>query len=212
MNLTPHRIPGFLPKLFPGLVWRIKEKDASKTIYLTFDDGPMPGPSEFVLEELAKYSAKATFFCIGDNVRKHPHVLKKILDGGHAIGNHTFNHVKGWSTSNEKYLSNVKLCDDELVLNGCPLSHLFRPPYGRISPNQIKSLSHYKIIMWDVLSLDYEQSGNEEDYLTGTIEATRPGSIAVFHDSLKAEKKMKFILPKYLKYFADQGFQFRKLT
>ena len=182
-----------------------------KNIYLTFDDGPVPGPTEFVLEILNQFKAKATFFCIGDNVRKYPAIMKKVLEAGHGIGNHTFNHLKGWSTSNKVYLENVKLCEDELGGIGCPSAFLFRPPYGRIRPVQVKSLSQYKIIMWDVLTLDYQQQGKNEAFLKGSIAATRPGSIVVFHDSYKAEKKLQYLLPRFLEHFTSQGFGFKAL-
>ena len=211
MGLTPHRIPAILPKLFSGLVWRMQDDPKEKNIYLTFDDGPVPGPTEFVLDQLKNYSIKATFFCIGDNVRKHPEVLKKVLFDGHSIGNHTFNHLKGWSTSNKAYLENIRHCDEELTKSGCLSTKLFRPPYGRIRRNQIKALGDYKIIMWDVLSLDYQQNSNPERLLRGTIEATRPGSIVVLHDSGKSERNLKFILPRYVEYLAEAGFQFKPL-
>ncbi len=182
-----------------------------KIIYLTFDDGPVPGPTEFVLGTLQSFQAKATFFCIGDNVRKHPEVIKKVIDGGHSVGNHTYNHLKGWSTSVEKYVESVKACDGELRTSNCLLHTLFRPPYGRIRPNQIKALSHYKIVMWDVLSLDYQVGGKNEQYLENTIEATQPGSIVVFHDSYKAEKKLNYMLPRYLEHFSQMGYQFKSL-
>jgi len=209
MNLTPHRIPSLLPKLFPGLIWHVPDRE--KSIYVTFDDGPVPGPTEFVLETLNEFKAKATFFCIGDNVRRHSEVFTKIMSAGHSIGNHTFNHLSGWSASNKVYVDNVKLCDEQFNSMGSKPSLLFRPPYGRIRPNQTKSLNQYKIVMWDVLSLDYQQSGKNENYLQGTIDATRAGSIVVFHDSYKAEKKLKFILPRFLEHFSSNGFHFKTL-
>jgi peptidoglycan/xylan/chitin deacetylase (PgdA/CDA1 family) len=211
MGLTPHRIPKLLPKLFPKMIWRIAESINEKNIYLTFDDGPIPGPTEFVLEELNKRQIRATFFCIGDNIKKYPDILKKVVDNGHSIGNHTFNHLKGWSTSNKKYLENINRCDIEISNIGVEPPKLFRPPYGRIRLNQIKMLSHYKIIMWDVLSLDYQQGGSSDALLNGTINATRNGSIVVFHDSMKAEKNLKFILPRYIDHCSEAGYQFKSL-
>jgi len=211
MGLIPHRTPALLPKLFPGLVWRIQNSSNQKNIYLTFDDGPVPGPTEFVLEVLNQFKTAATFFCIGENVRKHPEVFQKILVAGHSIGDHTFIHLSGWSASNKEYVENVKLCDDQFNSMACEPRFLFRPPYGRIRPNQTKLLSQYKIVMWDVLSLDYQQSGKNESYLKGTIDAVRNGSIVVFHDSYKAEKKLKFILPRFLEHLSNRGYQFKAL-
>ena len=182
-----------------------------KIIYLTFDDGPVPGATDFALEILASFNARATFFCIGDNIRKHPDIIQKVAESGHAIGNHTFNHLKGWITATEKYAENVKLFDSHLksiFQTPASKSQLFRPPYGRITRAQIAALKAYKIIMWDVLSYDYQKSGRVENHLRGTIQATRPGSIVVFHDSYKAEPKMQYILPRYLDHFASKGYQF----
>jgi len=212
MSLTPHKIPAILPKLFPGLLWHIREEPVLKTIYLTFDDGPVPGPTEFVLEVLRAHSIPATFFCIGDNVRKHPDIFTRIITEGHAIGNHTFNHLKGWSTSNNDYLKNIRQCADEFVKQSGKSSNLFRPPYGRIRRQQIKLLDEYKIIMWDVLSLDYQPNQDTGKLLRGTINATRPGSIVVFHDSYKAELNLKFMLPNYIAHFLREGFQFKSLS
>jgi peptidoglycan-N-acetylglucosamine deacetylase len=210
MTIIPHRTPSLLTSIFPTLLWRMPEHDQS--IYLTFDDGPIPGPTEFVLETLKKFQAKATFFCIGENIEKHPFVFNEIVLAGHSIGNHTFNHLKGWSTSSEKYFENVRQCDAILSASTeNSSSNLFRPPYGRITYRQIKLLHQYKIVMWDVLSLDYMQSGSAERFLSQTINATRPGSIVVFHDSLKAENKLRFMLPKYLEHFDNLGFQFKSL-
>ncbi len=206
-----HRVPFFLPWLYPNLIWRIPTIE--KELFLTFDDGPIPGPTDFVLETLKKYSCTATFFCIGDNVRKHPDVFKKVIDEGHAIGNHTFNHVKGWSTSLERYIENVDLCDAELQSLKLEVQSLklFRPPYGRITRKQIKALSNYKIVMWDVLSIDYNKSVSPESCLNNSVRATRPGSIIVFHDSLKAERNMTYALPCYIDYFQKQGYVFKAL-
>lgn len=208
MNL--YRTPFFLPKFFPSLLWRIATED--KILYLTFDDGPVPGPTEFVIDQLEKYNAKATFFCIGDNVRKHPMIFTKVLAGGHAIGNHTFNHLKGWSTPNQRYLENIDLCNEQLRTHNLELINLFRPPYGRITNAQIRALKgNYKIVMWDVLTHDYSKTISSEQCLKGTTAATRPGSIIVFHDSLKAERNMTYVLPKFLEHFTSQGYRFKTL-
>lgn len=200
------RNPFFLPWLYPGLTWRLSPVE--KKLYLTFDDGPVPGPTEFVLDELARVGAKATFFCIGDNVRKHPAVFARILAEGHHVGNHTFNHLSGWKTPKEDYLRNIQACDDVLKPG---VSNLFRPPYGRITRSQIAALTAYRIVMWDVLTNDYAQSLAPEDCLRGSVAASRNGSIVVFHDSLKAEKNLRYVLPCYLDHFAAQGFTFHSL-
>lgn len=180
-------------------------------LYLTFDDGPVPGPTEFVLDELQKVSAKATFFCIGDNVRKHPGVFKKVVAAGHSIGNHTFNHLNGWKTKNKVYLGNVAQFEEILSTVHQPVPTLFRPPYGRITREQIKALMRYRIIMWDVLTKDYDHSLSESNCLQRSIEATRPGSIVLFHDSVKAEKNLRFVLPRFLRHFADMGYAFKSI-
>lgn len=204
------KTPFFLPWLYPGLTWRIPTEE--KKLYLTFDDGPVPEITTFVLNELAKAKARATFFCIGDNIKKHPTVFDQILAGGHRIGNHTFNHLKGWNTPIKTYVENVKLCDRELsIVNDQWSTRLFRPPYGRITRSQIKALKDYKIIMWDVLTHDYAKTISKEKCLKGSIAATRPGSIIVFHDSIKAENSMKYTLPRFIDHFSDQGFRFESI-
>lgn len=205
-----HRTPFFLPWLYPNLVWQIPTKQ--KELFLTLDDGPVPGPTEFALDVLNEYKAKATFFCIGDNVQKHPDVFKRILQEGHAVGNHTFNHLNGWHTPKPEYVNNTFLCDAAMEMHHIGTETekvvLFRPPYGRITRSQIKALSAYKIIMWDVLSFDYTESITPEACLKNSIKATRPGSVIVFHDSLKAEKNMHYALPRFIAHFTDRGYSF----
>jgi peptidoglycan-N-acetylglucosamine deacetylase len=208
------RTPFFLPWLYPELVWRVDSQE--KKLFLTFDDGPVPGPTEFVLETLKTFNAKATFFCIGDNVKKHPAVFANVVKGGHTIGNHTFNHLKGWNYSTQEYLGNIELCSSQLKIAGnrhseSNVQQLFRPPYGRIKRDQIKALRDYKIIMWDVLTHDYAKSYSPEKCLTGSLKATRSGSIVVFHDSLKAERNLTYALPRYLEHFSEKGFSFEAL-
>jgi peptidoglycan/xylan/chitin deacetylase (PgdA/CDA1 family) len=216
-----YRTPSFLPWIFSNLLWRVETK--AKEIYLTFDDGPIPGPTEFVLDTLKQFNAKATFFCIGENISKHPEIFQQVIIEGHAVGNHTFNHMKGWGTSTEKYVSNVEMCANEMSKKLPSLGYqihqqpgtnfLFRPPYGRIRPKQINALKgKYQIVMWDVLTSDYNISQSPEACLKGSIKATRPGSIVVFHDSLKAERNMKYALPRYLEYFVRQGYIFKELA
>ena len=199
---------------------------SAKELYLTFDDGPVSGPTEFALETLQKVNAHGTFFCIGENIKKHPEIFRKVVAAGHIIGNHTFNHLSGWKTNTRSYLDNVKLCEDQIQVDSpssiieppvpstrypVPSKPLFRPPYGRITRGQIKSLLELKIIMWDVLTHDYAKSLSPGNCLKGSIAATRPGSIVVFHDSLKAEKNMTYVLPRYLDHFANQGYTFKSL-
>ena len=206
------RTPFFLPWLYPGLRWRVPSIE--KEIYLTFDDGPIPGPTEFVLDQLERSHAKATFFCIGENVSRHPEIFQAVARQGHAIGNHTFNHLKGWNYSVADYLANIRLCQEEFLKSPHSLRRvtLFRPPYGRIKRSQIRALKEYSIIMWDVLSHDYSATISPEQCLRGTIQATRPGSIIAFHDSLKAEKNMRYTLPRFLEHFTRQGYSFKALT
>lgn len=207
--MVPHRIPFFLPHLFPSsLVWRFDEQ--SRNIYLTFDDGPVPGPTEFVLDVLNRYNVTATFFCIGDNIRKHPDIFARIVSRGHSVGNHTFNHLNGWNNSNENYVENVEKCHAYLTA-AAPRKNLFRPPYGRITRSQIRLLHAYHIIMWDVLSIDYNQRLAPEKCLSNTINATRAGSIIVFHDSYKAEKNLRHALPRFIEHFLERQFVFRKI-
>jgi len=197
--------------MFPNLLWRMPPNE--KKIYLTFDDGPVPGPTETVVELLERYHAKATFFCIGDNVRKHPDIFRKIIQAGHTVGNHTFNHLKGWNTPTTQYVENIRQCDEQFrtAEPGKQNQKLFRPPYGRITRKQISALDEYRIIMWDVLTQDYSASLQPEKCLQGSIRATRPGSIVVFHDSIKAEKNLTYALPRYLDYFSKEGFSFESL-
>ena len=180
-------------------------------LYLTFDDGPVPGPTEFALEELHKVYAKATFFCIGDNVRKYPAVFKSIVKEGHTIGNHTFNHLSGWKTSTDNYLDNIRKLDTLLSSMKESAPNLFRPPYGKITPSQIRALRAYRIVMWDVLTKDYDRSLSSESCLRNSIAAARPGSIIVFHDSYKAENNLRFVLPRLISHFAERGYTFKAL-
>jgi peptidoglycan-N-acetylglucosamine deacetylase len=214
-----HRTPFFLPLLLPSLVWRVPTEE--KVLFLTFDDGPVPGPTEFALHTLCRFSAKATFFCIGDNIRKHPDVFHKIIEDGHATGNHTFNHLSGWRTRTKEYVENIQKCQELLEARSQESgvrsqerearSFFFRPPYGRITKRQIRQLNEYSIIMWDVLSMDYNKNLSPEGCLRNTIHACRPGSIVVFHDSYKAERNMAFVLPRLLEHFTAQGFTFKAL-
>ena len=210
----------FVKKIFPNYVWDIPNKE--NKVFLTFDDGPIPEITEWTLEQLKKYDAKATFFCIGNNIEKHPEIFNNIITQGHALGNHTFNHLNGWKNSTEDYIENVKLCQSQITN---PKSHpsdselaqqilnLFRPPYGRIKPSQSRILRKlgYKIIMWDILSYDFDQTITPEKCLDNVLKNLVNGSIIVFHDNVKAEQNLKYALPKTLAFLKEKGFVCAKI-
>lgn len=206
-----YRTPSLLRLLFKDIHWSIPT--AGKEIYLTFDDGPIPGLTEYVLDQLQSYDAKATFFCVGDNIRKYPQIFRKVIDGGHRVGNHTFNHWRAWQHSEKIYLENVSKCQG--IINneiGEQNSPLFRPPYGQITKKLIHALKEkYEIIMWDVLAYDFSDKHKKEKSLKKAIASAGPGSIVVFHDNYKAEHKLKHMLPGFLNYFSDLGYRFKKL-
>lgn len=192
--------------LFPKYIWDIPNKE--NKVFLTFDDGPIPEVTEFVLSELKKYDAKATFFCIGDNISKNPDIFQKLISDGHAIGNHTFNHLKGWKTETDIYIKNVDLCRQQLEQHQIN-TNLLRPPYGKIKISQAKILrkSGYKIIMWDVISADFDAAVTPEECLKNVLSNVNSGSIIVFHDSLKAFANMKYALPETLKFLTEKGYK-----
>lgn len=216
MKFYPVKTPKLIQRTFRGFIWNVPAD--KKEIYLTFDDGPIPDITPWVLNTLSDYQAKATFFCIGKNVKAHPDVYQSILDQGHAIGNHTFNHLNGWNTSLESYIPNVekanKILQSSVKNHGAESqSRLFRPPYGKMRPKQAKSIikKGYKIIMWDVLSGDFDPKLSKESCLKNVVKNSGKGSIIVFHDSLKAFKNLEYTLPKTLEYFSNKGFGFNKL-
>lgn len=203
------KTPFILQWLYPELIW--KKKPENNELYLTFDDGPVPDATSTVLRILAERNIKATFFCVGDNVRKHPEVFQQLVKEGHSVGNHTFNHFNGWSCPMQKYVDNVHYCDQEFRKYGVE-TVLFRPPYGKIKWMQIKALKKkYDIVMWDVLSGDFDPNLNSEQCLKRTIKATTDGSVIVFHDNNKNVKKIKEVLPLYLDYFLAKGYKFLPL-
>lgn len=179
------------------------------SIFLTFDDGPIPIVTPFVLKILKEHNAKATFFCIGDNVNKHPDVFAQVKNNGHAIGNHTYNHLNGWKTDDKTYFENTLKTDTILH------SNLFRPPYGRIKRSQVSLLRqarpHMRFIMWDVLSGDFDIDLEPGKCLQNVLKHTRPGSIIVFHDSLKAFPRLEYVLPRAMKVWAEKGYAFESL-
>lgn len=202
------KTPWWLKKLYPQLIWNTKP--GARCIYLTFDDGPIPIVTPFVLNILKKYNARATFFCIGDNVSKHPDVFAEVKKAGHAIGNHTYNHLRGWATDSQTYLENYLKAD--AILD----TPLFRPPYGRIKRKQIKMLKQARpdiqIIMWDVLSGDFDMALNRNESLNYVLKNAADGSIVLFHDSLKAFHKLEYVLPLVLEHFTKQGYTFAALN
>lgn len=198
------RTPYLIRKLYSKAVWRIPNSE--KKIYLTFDDGPIPEITEWVLDVLKEKNILATFFCVGDNVENNRPLFNKIILEGHRIGNHTYNHLKGWKTHTKSYINNVELC------NKLVQSNLFRPPYGRIKKSQLNILSKkYKIIMWDVLSGDYDKKINPEQCLENVTKNVRAGSIIVFHDSLKAKEKLQYALPKFIDFALQENYKFELL-
>jgi peptidoglycan/xylan/chitin deacetylase (PgdA/CDA1 family) len=198
----------FIKKIFSNYTWDVS--NTGKTVYLTFDDGPIPVVTEWVLGELKKHTFKATFFSIGDNITKHPEIFKKVVSEGHSIGNHTFNHLNGWNNSTEDYVENVARCEEAVSknINQTLKSRLFRPPYGKIKTAQSKAIQNlgYKIIMWDVLSADFDTTITKEQCLDNVLSNVKPGSIIVFHDSVKAFKNLEYVLPKTLDFLKENNF------
>jgi peptidoglycan/xylan/chitin deacetylase (PgdA/CDA1 family) len=196
--------------MFPNYVWDIATDE--QIIYLTFDDGPTPEITEWTLKTLEAFNAKATFFCIGNNIEKHPEIFDQILKNGHSIGNHTHNHIKGWKTSTDDYVANVvkaqEVINSEINNQQSKINKLFRPPYGQLKNKQGKALRKlgYNIIMWDVIAFDWEADISSEKCLNNVLTKTENGSIVVFHDSVKASKHLKYTLPKVLQYFSKKGF------
>lgn len=200
--------PWLLKKFYSECTWNIKTDE--KILYLTFDDGPHPQATTFVLDELKKYNAKATFFCIGKNVKEHFEIYKRILLERHRVGNHTYDHLNGWKTNDKKYLQNIE--EAAKIID----SDLFRPPYGKITKFQLKATRGEKLklktIMWDVLSGDFDTSTKPENCYLNVINNAKEGSIVVFHDSLKALSTLQYTLPKVLEYFSKKGFLFKPIS
>jgi len=202
------KTPRLLKAIYNRCIWHINEH--ANSVYLTFDDGPHPEITHFVLEQLKQYQAKATFFCIGKNVDAHQQVFDEVLAQGHAVGNHTQNHLNGWKTENTPYFRNVAKAAERIA------SNMFRPPYGRISLSQAQGIERLfpemKIVMWDVLSGDFDTELSGEECLDNVISTTKPGSIIVFHDSEKAWERLQYALPRFLAYCKAQGWNMKKLN
>lgn len=226
------KYPAFLKLLYPERISRINEPDS---IYLTFDDGPVPEVTPWILDELKKFDAKASFFCIGENVKKHPEIFKRIIREGHSIGNHTHNHLNGWKTSASNYLENIRAAEEMMsvtrevmsekgkgnkkepaTLNpelSTPNFSLFRPPFGKIKNSQARMAidGGYKIVMWDVLSGDYDRKLTHAECFSNVIDNAVEGSTIVFHDSKKACGNLREILPQVLNYYKERGYKFRSI-
>ncbi len=196
--------PPLLAKLLlPGTTWY--KKDAGNNVYITFDDGPIPEVTPWVLDEADKWNAKLTFFCVGENVHKHPDIYQEIIKRGHQVGNHTYNHLSAWKTDRESYFENIDKAS--LLIK----SKLFRPPHGQVYPWYLSKLKQTfnQIVMWDVLSKDYDNSLTGMQVFENVKNHLRPGSIIVFHDSIKAEKNMKYAFPKTLEMIAEKALTMR---
>jgi peptidoglycan/xylan/chitin deacetylase (PgdA/CDA1 family) len=202
------KTPSLIQKIFSERIWRIDTDE--KILYFTFDDGPHPDATSFVLEELKRYNAKATFFCVGRNVKENFAVYERIISEGHRVGNHTFNHLNGWKTNDKIYVEDIakaaKIID----------SNLFRPPYGKITSFQAKAIQgerlHLKTVMWDVLSGDFDPSVTGDNCYLNVVNNAKPGSIVVFHDSAKSFATLQYALPRLLKYYNELGYSFRSLA
>lgn len=206
------KTPAVVSRLYPKRIWNINT--THKALYLTFDDGPIPELTPWVNKLLSSYNAKATFFCIGDNVQKHPELINELLESGHRIGNHTQNHQSAFKQSLPEFTAQVQQCHNSFlntIQNTPEKTKLFRPPYGKLRSAQAKSLYKrgYQIIMWDVLSADFDIKISKETCLNNVINNAKPGSIIVFHDSLKAQEKLRYALPKVLEYFSEKDFVFK---
>ena len=198
------KTPEIAKKIFPKLTWDNHQSDNS--VYLSFDDGPTPEITDWVLDQLERYDAKATFFCLGKNVVLYPEIFERIRNNGHTVGNHTYNHLNCWQTDKKRYLLDIESCSRVFH------SKFFRPPYGKLKPGVRSAIrKDYEIVMWDIMAYDFDQSVSPEDCARNVIEHVHPGSIIVFHDSLKAEKNLRKALPAVLEDFKRRGLQMKAL-
>jgi len=198
------RLPGFFTYLFKDAVWRFDENE--RVVYLTFDDGPVPEITPWVLQMLQEEDIHATFFCVGENVTKYPEIYQQILNGGHSVGNHTHNHLQGLKTGGRKYFRNIELAAQHID------SDLFRPPHGWMRYSQYQSLKRkFRIIMWDVISCDYDAGFKPERVLRNVTNFVRSGSILTFHDSIKAKQNLEKVLPQAIRWMKEQGYRFEAI-
>ena len=194
--------PQFIRRLYPRACWRMDSSE--RAVYLTFDDGPIPEVTPWVLDVLDKYRIKATFFMVGDNVRKHPDEFKMVVERGHRIGNHTYNHLKGMAVHTDHYVANIDKADCYLSTN------LFRPPHGLMRLRQYRALcERYHIIMWDLVTRDYNPKLNGRQILRKVQRYARPGSIITFHDSLRATHNLYYALPRAIEWLLSEGYEFK---
>ena len=209
IRLYPVKTFNIFKSIFNKWIWSFNTD--KKEIYLTFDDGPIPEITPWVLKRLENYKAKATFFCIGDNIFKNPDEFNQIIEKGHRVGNHTYNHLKGWNTNTVDYIENTLRAEKFFPYQQ---QKLFRPPYGKITNKQSKEILklNYTIVMWDVLSGDFDQNISNEQCLANVTKHAENGSIVVFHDSLKSQEKLQYVLPKVLKHYAALGYSFCQLN
>jgi peptidoglycan-N-acetylglucosamine deacetylase len=199
--------PRWLRRLYGDCLWEINTNE--KILYLTFDDGPHPEETPFVLQQLRKFNAKATFFCIGENVVAHPQLHQQVLEEGHVVGNHTYSHIDGWKTGNKKYYADIQQASGVIHTN------LFRPPFGHITWRQVRTLkdsgNKMRTVLWSVLSADFDVATPEEKCLDNVRDNAAPGSIVLFHDSAIASKNMRYALPRVLEHFSRQGYAFHSI-
>jgi len=200
-----HHVPSLVQKVFPDYTWH--RSRTSQKIYITFDDGPVPGITDKVLDILNSYNYKATFFMVGDNVQKHPTLANEVIAAGHIIGNHTYHHIKGNNSSTTAYYADFQKCQEVLEEKLAFTAKMFRPPYGRISSEQAKEIGKtHEVVMWDVLSGDYDLNLSADRILKKTVKHTQNGSIIVFHDQQKTSNRLPALLSDFLKYITDQGY------
>lgn len=208
--MIPVKTPDLIKHYLGGYIW--DKPNTERKIYLTFDDGPIPEVTPWVLEVLREFNIPATFFCVGENISKYPDIFSQVINDGHRIGNHTFNHLKGWKTSTTNYLDNIEKTQNAIVEHGLR-THLFRPPYGKLTPAQTKAILqlNYEIVMWTVLSKDYRKTLSSEKVLDNIVSNTTSGSIIVCHDNIKAFDNLKAVLPQAIEMLLEKGFVFGEL-
>jgi len=199
--MYPHKTPILVQRFFKDVLWR--KSGTEKVLYLTFDDGPKVGVTEWVLDKLDQYNAKATFFCVGNNVLKYPELYARLLESGHSVGNHSFNHLNGWKTDFDKYIQNIEQAAD------CIDSNYYRPPYGKLTWKQYQFLKDkYKIVMWDVVAGDFDTTITKEQCYQAIKKHSKPGSIIVLHDNIRHMERMKYCVEKTLEDFSGEGYSF----